>query len=34
MAFSLKKFLGGQEVGSEDEYYTLSAEEASKEETG
>lgn len=34
MAFNLKKFLGGQETGSEDEYYTLSAEEASKEETG
>lgn len=33
MAFSLKKFLGGNDISSEDEYYTLSAEEASKEET-
>ena len=34
MAFNLKKFLGGSDISSEDEYYTLSAEEASREETG
>lgn len=33
MAFNLKKFLGGSDISSEDEYYTLSVEEASKEET-
>ncbi len=33
MAFNLKKFLGGSDISSEDEYYTLSAEEASREET-
>ena len=33
MAFSLKKFLGGSDISSEDEYYTLSVEEANKEET-
>ena len=33
MAFSLKKFLGGSDVTSEDQYYTLSVEEATKEET-
>ena len=33
MAFNLKKFLGGSDVSSEDEYYTLSVEEANKEET-
>ena len=33
MAFSLKKFLGGSDGSSEDEYYTLSVEEATKEET-
>lgn len=34
MAFNLKKFLGGSDVSSEDEYYTLSVEEANKEEAG
>ena len=34
MAFNLKKFLGGSDISSEDEYYTLSAEEASREEAG
>ncbi len=34
MAFNLKKFLGGSDISSEDEYYTLSAEEANREETG
>ena len=33
MAFNLKKFLGGTDVSSEDEYYTLSVEEATREET-
>ena len=33
MAFNLKKFLGGSDVSSEDEYYTLSVEEAAREET-
>ena len=33
MAFSLKKFLNGSDVSSEDEYYTLSVEEATREET-
>ena len=33
MAFNLKKFLGGSDVSSEDEYYTLSVEEATREET-
>ena len=33
MAFSLKKFLGGNDISSEDEYYTLSVEEATREET-
>ena len=33
MAFNLKKFLGGSDISSEDEYYTLSVEEATKEET-
>lgn len=34
MAFNLKKILGGNEASSDDEYYTLSAEEAAKEEVG
>ena len=34
MAFNLKKFLGGSDTTSEDEYYTLSVEEANKEEAG
>ena len=35
MAFSLKKILnGGDIISSEDEYYTLSVEEANKEEAG
>lgn len=34
MAFNIKKFFGGSDVTSEDEYYTLSVEEAAKEETG
>ena len=34
MAFSIKKFLSGNDIASEDEYYTLSAEEANKEEVG
>lgn len=33
MAFSLKKILGGNDLASEDEYYTISQEEATKEET-
>ena len=33
MAFSIKKLLGNGDVSSEDEYYTISAEEAAKEET-
>ena len=33
MAFNLKKFLGGTDVSSEDEYYTWSVEEATREET-
>lgn len=32
MAFNLKKLLGGSEASSEDEYYTLSVEEANREE--
>lgn len=32
MAFSIKKFLGGSDISSEDEYYTLSVEEANKDE--
>ena len=34
MAFSLKKMFGNDDISSEDEYYTLSAEEAAREETG
>ena len=34
MAFNLKKILGGGDLSSEDEYYTLSVEEANKEEAG
>ena len=34
MAFNIKKILGVSEGTSEDEYYTLSAEEAHKEEAG
>ena len=34
MAFNIKKILGVSEGTSEDEYYTLSVEEAAKEETG
>ena len=34
MAFSLKKILNGGDISSEDEYYTLSVEEANKEEAG
>ena len=33
MAFSIKKLLGGNDISSEDEYYTLSVEEATREET-
>ncbi|MEE0699073.1 MAG: cell division protein SepF [Bacilli bacterium] len=33
MAFNLKKILGNGDVSSEDEYYTLSVEEATREET-
>lgn len=33
MALNLKKLLGGGDISSEDEYYTLSVEEATKEET-
>ena len=33
MAFSLNKILGGNDLASEDEYYTISQEEATKEET-
>lgn len=32
MAFNLKKILGGSDASSEDEYYTLSVEEANREE--
>ena len=32
MAFNLKKLLGTSEASSEDEYYTLSVEEANREE--
>lgn len=32
MAFNLKKILGGSDISSEDEYYTLSVEEATREE--
>ena len=32
MAFNLKKLLGGSDASSEDEYYTLSVEEANREE--
>lgn len=34
MAFNLKKILGSADLTSEDEYYTLSVEEANKEEAG
>ena len=34
MAFNIKKFFGSGDITSEDEYYTLSVEEAAKEETG
>ena len=34
MAFNLKKILGTGDLASEDEYYTLSVEEANKEEPG
>ena len=34
MAFNIKKILGVSEGTSEDEYYTLSVEEANKEEAG
>ena len=34
MAFNLKKILSGSDLASEDEYYTLSVEEANKEEAG
>lgn len=34
MAFNLKKILGSSDISSDDEYYTLSVEEATKEETG
>ena len=34
MAFNIKKLLGSGDISSEDEYYTLSAEEAAREETG
>ena len=34
MAFNLKKILSGGDLASEDEYYTLSVEEANKEEAG
>ena len=33
MAFNLKKIFGSNDISSEDEYYTLSVEEATKEET-
>ena len=33
MAFSLKKMFGNDDISSEDEYYTLSVEEAAREET-
>lgn len=33
MAFNIKKILGGSDISSEDEYYTLSVEEAAREET-
>lgn len=32
MAFNIKKLFGGSDISSEDEYYTLSVEEATKEE--
>ena len=32
MAFNLKKLLGSSDISSEDEYYTLSVEEANREE--
>ena len=34
MAFNIKKLLGSGEISSEDEYYTLSVEEAAREEAG
>ena len=34
MAFNLKKILSGSDLASEDEYSTLSVEEANKEEAG
>ena len=34
MAFNIKKFFSGSDISSEDEYYTLSVEEAAKEEAG
>ena len=33
MAINLKKIFGGSDIASEDEYYTISQEEATKEET-
>lgn len=33
MAFNLKKIFGSNDISSEDEYYTLSVEEATREET-
>ena len=33
MAFNIKKLFGSSDISSEDEYYTLSVEEATKEET-
>lgn len=34
MAFNLKNIFNSGDISSEDEYYTLSVEEAAKEETG
>ena len=34
MAFNIKKIFASGDISSEDEYYTLSAEEAHKEEAG
>ena len=33
MALNIKKIFGANDISSDDEYYTLSAEEAAKEET-
>ena len=33
MALNIKKIFGASDISSDDEYYTLSAEEAAKEET-